>query len=78
MNSSNPIIGANNLVRYIFNLNKKLGIPKNLKELGKNIEDIELFKEEVYKAVEKDVCTKSNPKKVSQDEIYKILDKVIG
>lgn len=78
LNSSNPIIGANNLVRYIFNLNKKLGIPKNLKELGKNIEDIELFKEEVYKAVEKDVCTKSNPKKVSQDEIYKILDKVIG
>ena len=78
LNSCNPIIGANNLVRYISELNKKLGIPKNLKELGKNIEDINIFKEEVYRALEKDVCTKSNPKKVSQEEIYKILDKVIG
>lgn len=78
LNSCNPVIGANNLVRYISELNKKLGIPKNLKELGKNIEDINKFKEEVYKALEKDVCTKSNPKEVSQEEIFKILDKVIG
>lgn len=78
LNAHNPIVAVNNLVNHIFSLNKKLGIPVNLKELGKDTEEVKKLKQEIYNAIERDVCTQTNPKKLHQEKIYELLDEIIG
>ncbi|WP_300340726.1 1-propanol dehydrogenase PduQ [Fusobacterium sp.] len=76
INVSNPVLAINKLVAYIFELNKRLGIPATLKELGKDTNLI--IKEEIYAAVMKDVCTKTNPREVTNIQVNELLLEIIG
>jgi 1-propanol dehydrogenase len=78
INVTNPILGVNKLINYLFELNKKIGIPSTLKELGKNPEVIKEMKNEIYLAVMKDVCTKTNPREITEDYIDSLLTEIIG
>lgn len=78
LNTHNPKIAVNNLINYICGLNKKIGIPPTLKELGKNSEEVKNLKQEIYSAIEEDICTRTNPRKLYQEKIYKLLDEIIG
>lgn len=78
INASNPILGINKLVDYIFELNKKVGIPLTIKELGKDTELLKSLEEEIYAAVMKDICTKTNPKEVTKADVHELLLEIIG
>lgn len=78
VNGVNPVIGTSNLINYIQKLQKSVSIPKNLKELKIDgtslLEDVET----VYEIVMKDVCTKTNPKEISKEDIKTLLKEIVG
>ena len=78
INACSTVIGVNNLIRNIANLKSDLSIPKNLIELGVDIKLINDFRDEIIEAALKDVCTSSNPREVSREDLNLLLDKIIG
>ena len=78
MNTSNTIIGVNNLIKKIFVLQKELMIPATLKQQGVDLELLKETKNEIISAALEDICTKANPREVSYEDLEKILNKVIG
>ena len=78
MNANSTVIGVNNLIKNIFELQKKLNIPQTLMELGVDINIVLGAKEEILNAALKDICTKANPVDVSREELEKLLDRIIG
>ena len=78
MNANSTVIGVNNLIKNIFELQKKLNIPQTLMELGVDINIVLGAKEEILNAALKDICTKANPVDVSREDLEKLLDRIIG
>lgn len=78
INSKNTIISINNLVKNIFDLQKKLCIPSNLIELGVDIDLINNSKEDIIEAALNDICTKTNPRIVVKKNLEELLNKIIG
>lgn len=74
----NPFIGVENLIQYLLKLQKKLSIPKSLKELNINgdilLEDIE----NIYNLILKDICTKTNPREMKKEDLKGLLKEIIG
>jgi alcohol dehydrogenase class IV len=56
------------LVEYLFDLNKKIGLPVKLGEIGVKTEHIETLSDLAFA----DFCHPSNPKPVSREDFKKI------
>ncbi len=78
LNGINPVIGTSNLINYIQKLQKSVGIPKNLKELKIDGSSLLQDVEAIYEIVMKDVCTKTNPKEISKEDIKTLLKDIVG
>lgn len=63
---------ANNIVNAIKDMNKKLGIPSNLKELNVSLKDIDWLADAAYN----DICLGGNPKQASVEDIKKIYERI--
>lgn len=78
VNGINPIVGTSNLINYIQKLQKSVLIPKNLRELKINGDSLLEDVETIYKIVMKDVCTKTNPKEISKEDVKVLLKNIVG
>lgn len=78
LSANNPTLAVNNLVKNIMELQKKLLIPSNLIELGIDIDLIKKCKEDIFKAVEKDICTKSNPREILRENFETLFNEIVG
>lgn len=78
LNAPTPIIGVNNLIKAICQLKEELSVPKNLAELGVNLEEFDKMKDEIVDAALKDVCTKANPREVSRKDLEDLLEQISG
>ncbi len=63
---------ANNIVNSIKEMNKKLGIPSNLKELNVSLKDMDWLANAAYN----DICLGGNPKEASVEDIKKIYERI--
>ena len=63
---------ASNIVKSIKEMNKKLGILSNLKELNVSLKDIDWLADAAYN----DICLGGNPKQASVEEIKKIYERI--
>ena len=63
---------ASNIVNAIKNMNKKLGIPSNLKELNVSLKDIDWLANAAYN----DICLGGNPKEANIEDIKKIYERI--
>ena len=63
-----PEIGAEKLSDYILKLNKAIGIPDNIEELGAKSEDFEQLTEKA----QQDICLATNPVQATKQEIKEI------
>lgn len=63
---------ANNIVNSIKEMNKKLGIPSNLKELNASLKDIDWLANAAYN----DICLGGNSKEASVEDIKKIYERI--
>ena len=70
-NLSNEEI-ANNIVNSIKEMNKKLGIPSNLKELNASLKDMDWLANAAYN----DICLGGNSKEASVEDIKKIYERI--
>lgn len=70
-------LGIKNLVRYIKDLQKEIGIPKNLKEYGIDPQEVDNIKGELAEIALSDICTATNPKETTKEDIIKIIDRII-
>ena len=59
-------------------MQKSVGIPKNLKELKIDGSSLLQDVEAIYEIVMKDVCTKTNPKEISKEDIKTLLKDIVG
>jgi len=71
-------LGVSNLLREIGRLNRTLQIPATLRQWGAKPERIKALKEEIVLAALADVTTASNPRKVSAEQVARLLDAVTG
>lgn len=78
INANSTIIGVKNLIRNIVRLQKNLNIPLSLNELKVESSLIKESREEIINAALNDICTKSNPRDTSKEDLENLLDKVIG
>ncbi|MEW9095980.1 MAG: 1-propanol dehydrogenase PduQ [Clostridiaceae bacterium] len=78
LHASTVTIGVNNLIRCIVELQKKLMIPTTLKEQGADLNLLDEVKEEIVNAAMNDICTATNPREVTSEDLLNILDRVIG
>lgn len=76
--SNNVHVGVNNFIRKIVELQKSLKIPTTLKEQGADLEVVSEMKDEMLQAAMNDICTTTNPRKPSKEDLSKILDKLEG
>ena len=63
---------ASNIVNSIKEMNKKLGIPSNLKELNVSLKDIDWLANAAYN----DICLGGNSKEASVEDIKKIYERI--
>lgn len=63
---------ASNIVNSIKEMNKKLGIPSNLKELNASLKDMDWLANAAYN----DICLGGNPKEASVEDIKKIYERI--
>lgn len=76
MLSSNTNLAVMSLIQAINNLNKQLHIPKTLKEYGADANSLDLYTQDILLAVSRDICTKSNPIDLKNNQYLKILEKI--
>ncbi len=63
---------ASSIVKSIKEMNKKLGIPSNLKELNASLKDMDWLANAAYN----DICLGGNPKEASVEDIKKIYERI--
>lgn len=78
LQNQNNIMLVQQLVKQIQRLNKMMGIPASLKELGSDIGLLRQNLQEVITAVLNDSCTKTNPKSVNATDIEYLIEQIIG
>lgn len=77
----NPFIAVNNIIKAINDLNKNLKIPKTFKDYGI---DLSKFESEmisiisIISSIQKDICTKTNPVKVTPENCEQLIKKIKG
>ncbi len=71
-------VGVNNFIRRIVELQKQLKIPANLKEQGADLDLVKSTRDDMLAAAMNDICTTTNPRKTSTEDLSKLLDKLMG
>jgi alcohol dehydrogenase class IV len=74
--AATPKVGVANLIAEIVRLLKYMDRPMCITECGISLEEFEANREEIIKRALADACTVANPRKVSADDISKILDEI--
>ncbi len=74
--ASTPKIGVANLLAEIERLLKYMDRPMCISQCGISLEEFEANREEIVRRALADACTQANPRKVTADDINKILDKI--
>ncbi|MFV0518225.1 MAG: 1-propanol dehydrogenase PduQ [Aminipila sp.] len=74
--ANNGHVGVSNFVRKIVELQKQLKIPTNLVEQGADLNIFNETREDILEAAMGDICTTTNPKAPSKEELNKILEKL--
>lgn len=78
LHASTVSVGVSNLIKCIVDLQKKLRIPTTLKEQGADLNLLNEVKEDIMNAAMKDICTATNPREVTKENLLSILDKFSG
>jgi alcohol dehydrogenase class IV len=74
--AATPKVGVANLIDEINRLLKYMDRPMCISDCGISLEEFEANREEIIKRALADACTVANPRKVSADDISKILDEI--
>lgn len=74
--ASTPKIGIANLLAEIDRLMKYMDRPRCITECGISLEEFEANRDEIINRAMADACTQANPRKVTPNDISKILDKI--
>ena len=74
--ASTPKVGVSNLIAEINRLLKYMDRPMCITECGVTLEEFEANREEIIRRALADACTVANPRKVSAEDISKILDHI--
>lgn len=74
--SPTPKVGTSNLIAEINRLLKYMDRPMCISQCGVTMEEFEAQREEIIRRALADACTQANPRKVSAEDINKILDKI--
>ena len=69
-----PKVGVSNLIAEINRLMRYMDRPTTISECGISLEEFEANREEIINRAMADACTVANPRKVTRDDISKILD----
>ena len=69
-------VAVTGLSRRIEGMKRSFGIPMNLKGLGIDPQEVMKQKDSIIEAALADACTKTNPRKVTAEDIEGILKKV--
>lgn len=72
--ASSPLLGVKQLIEAIKKLQKKLDLPKTLKEYGVSQQDFNAYKQDIAVAALNDKCTATNPRVPKQEEILLLLE----
>ena len=78
LHASNVEIGVSNLIRHINDLLEKISIPRTLREQGADLKLLYELKEEIIDAAMEDICTETNPRKVTRRDLLEILNSAAG
>lgn len=73
----NMRLGINNLVKEIIKLQQDMNMPLTLKDLNVDLELLRAEKEEIAELALQDICTKTNPRVATKQDIMAILDKIM-
>lgn len=74
--ASTPKVGVANLIAELVRLLKYMDRPMCITECGISLEEFEANREEIIQRALADACTVANPRKVSAEDISRILDKI--
>lgn len=74
--ASTPKVGVANFVAEINRLLKYMDRPTCISECGISLEEFEANRQEIINRAMADACTTANPRKVTAEDISKILDKI--
>ncbi len=73
---TNVRMGVLNLIQELTYMMQMMHIPMTLSEMGIDLEEFELIRPSIVEAALADVCTLTNPKRVSAKRINRILDTI--
>ena len=71
-----PKVGVANLIAEIQRLLKYMDRPQCMSECGVSVEEFNKHREEIVRRALADACTQANPRKVTAEDITKILDHI--
>lgn len=71
-----PKVGVSNLIAEINRLLKYMDRPQCISECGVSLEEFEANRNEIIRRALADACTQANPRKVTADDISRILDNI--
>lgn len=74
--AATPKVGVANLIAEIVRLLKYMDRPMCITECGISLEEFEANREEIISRALADACTQANPRKVSAEDISRILDEI--
>jgi alcohol dehydrogenase class IV len=75
--AANPVIGVNQMIHTVENLNKAMLIPTSLHEAGVDLRLYESLEHEIVRAALEDATTGSNPRPVSESDVIHLLRKIV-
>lgn len=76
--ANNIRMGVKNLISEIKQMQKTMKLPVTLKAAGVDLDKLKLLKDEIAGIAMEDVCTISNPKAPTKEDVLRILERVRG
>lgn len=76
--ANNIRMGVKNLISEIKQMQKTMKLPVTLKDAGVDLDKLKLLKDEIAGIAMEDVCTISNPKAPTKEDVLRILERVRG
>ncbi len=76
--ANNIRMGVKNLISEIKQMQKTMNLPITLKAAGVDLDNLKLLKDEIARIAMEDVCTISNPKDPTKEDVLRILERVRG
>lgn len=74
--ASNVYTGVRNFVKHINWLQDEIKIPHSLKDMGVNLNELDMYREDILEAAMTDICTTTNPREVHKSDFELLLSKI--